>query len=152
MDYNPYWIRRITMKTIHKITACVSILAATIFISAQSDGQRGPHKPPQEAIDACKDKADNDSCTFTGRNQDQLEGTCHKGPDGQGELACHPKPPKEALDACQGKAERDACSFTGRNQENVQGTCMKGPKGEGELACRPEHMPKPMDDQGAPKN
>lgn len=132
------------MKTKRKLGVCLSIMAASIFISASSEpvAPGAPHMPPQEALDACKSKMDNDDCSFVGRNQENIEGKCHKGPNGQGELACMPKPPKEAVDACQGKAENDACSFTGKNQEQLTGTCLKGPMGQGEMACVPlMHMP-----------
>ncbi len=107
----------------------------------EGKGQRPPG-PPQVAIDACKGKAKNDVCSFSGMNNMTLEGTCFQRPDGQGALACLPKPPKIAIDACNGKAVGDSCSFTGLRNNNVTGTCFKRPGAE-EVACRPAHPPRP---------
>lgn len=52
-----------------------------------SDGRRGP---PPEAITACEGKSINDSCSFTGRRDDTIEGTCI-APQGVDELACAPE-------------------------------------------------------------
>ena len=38
--------------------------------------QRGPHKPPPEALAACDGKASGASCSFTGRQGEALTGTC----------------------------------------------------------------------------
>lgn len=43
----------------------------------QNDERRGPPRhPPQEAIDACVDKAENEAVTFAGRNGDDVAATC----------------------------------------------------------------------------
>lgn len=77
-------------------SACAAFLlvfsAATLADEGQ--GKQGPrpgHKPPQVAIDACSGKNDGDACNFTGRNNDNIEGSCRRGPRQEHELACVPK-------------------------------------------------------------
>lgn len=59
-------------------------------------GQRGEHHhrpPPPEAIAACQGKANGEACSFTGRENRALAGTCFVPPQGNGEnhpLACRP--------------------------------------------------------------
>jgi hypothetical protein len=57
-------------------------------------GQNGPHRgPPPAAIDACKGKAAGAQCSFVGRNNQTLTGTCFVPPAiGQNgmPLACRP--------------------------------------------------------------
>ena len=64
-----------------------------------------PHhrRPPPQAIEACDGKKAGDACTFTGREGEQLSGTCFSPPaheskdasEGQGQgdrpMACRPK-------------------------------------------------------------
>ncbi len=53
-------------------------------------GQRPPHgPPPQVAIDACAKLTEGASCSFTGRRNDNVSGTCHTPPQ-QSSLACVP--------------------------------------------------------------
>lgn len=52
----------------------------------QRNGRRGP---PQVAIDACGSLSAGDACSFTGRNGEQLSGTCFAPKDR--ELACKPE-------------------------------------------------------------
>ncbi|MTW21552.1 hypothetical protein [Allochromatium palmeri] len=51
------------------------------------DGRRGP---PPEAIAACNSKSTNDSCSFTGRHDDTITGTCITPPDSD-QFACVPE-------------------------------------------------------------
>ncbi len=53
-------------------------------------GARPFRMPPQEAIAACAKLTLDAACTFTfdGRHH---EGTCRRGPEGQGPIACAPK-------------------------------------------------------------
>lgn len=54
-------------------------------------GERPRHGPPPEAIDACKGKAANAACTFTGRQGEKLTGTCFKPPEAADKpMACRP--------------------------------------------------------------
>jgi hypothetical protein len=51
-----------------------------------------PHKPPQEAFDACKSLTEGAACSVSFRGQ-TMNGTCRKGPHGESELACVPERP-----------------------------------------------------------
>ncbi len=70
----------------------VLLCTASPLSIAQSDersGRRGP--PPQEALDACSGKKESASCSFTGRNNDQVQGSCLAPPQGGSTLACAPE-------------------------------------------------------------
>ncbi len=50
--------------------------------SAEANEQRGGRRgPPPEAIDACAALVAGDSCSFTGRRDDKITGTCHAPQD-----------------------------------------------------------------------
>jgi hypothetical protein len=58
-----------------------ALFAATMIafvVSTQALAQERPQrgKPPQEAFDACTDKAEGDSVSFETRRGDAVEGTC----------------------------------------------------------------------------
>ena len=100
------------MKIRHIIIA--NILFSSLFMAAaqaedgqqgQRDGRRGP---PQVALDACVAKVAGDACTFNGRNNEELTGTCFE--PGERELACRP----EGHDRRQGGQR-------GQNPEDSQG-------------------------------
>jgi hypothetical protein len=81
------------MKTTNKTLIQLSLLAALFctcgIISAQPvEGQGGPHKPPQEAINACKSFSTGQECTFTSP-YGTVKGSCW-APEGK-PLACKPK-------------------------------------------------------------
>ena len=128
------------------IRIMLTILISVFYLSAYANqsGSDNPHPvaPAKESVDACNSKVSGDTCSFTGRNNNVFEGTCRKGPDGQGELACAPKPPKEAVDACSSKANGENCSFTGKNNDTVTGSCSTVPY-TNDVACRPANPPKP---------
>jgi hypothetical protein len=58
--------------------------------SARPGGGEGRRGPPPEAIEACEGKSANDPCSFTGRRDDTIEGTCFAPPDID-QLACAPE-------------------------------------------------------------
>lgn len=101
------------------------------------------HKPPQAAFDACKGASEGAACSVTFGDH-TMSGTCRKGPNGEGDLACAPDhppgPPPEAVEACKSAAEGDACHVT-LHGETFDGTCRKGPDGNSTLACAPPHPP-----------
>lgn len=79
--------------TIRTSLIIASAAAALVMGCSQQPPPRGPgdgHGPPQEAIDACKGQADGAACTAK-MGDKTVEGTCKKGPDNQGELACMPQ-------------------------------------------------------------
>ena len=115
-------------------------------------GPGRPHgPPPKEAFAACETLAEGVNCTVQLESR-SIEGTCRKGPEGQGELACAPNlpppggpgrphgPPPKAIKACEGLAESANCTVQIESR-SIEGTCRKGPEGQGELACAPNHPP-----------
>lgn len=73
------------------LTASTLILLISIPFTetyARPEGGRGG--PPAEAIEACADKAENDSCSFSSPRGDMVEGSCISPPRGEGSLACAP--------------------------------------------------------------
>jgi len=65
-----------------------ALSAASCLVSAQAaQGQGGPRKPPQEALDACKSQAAGQACSFTS-DRGAVTGTCW-APEGK-PLACKP--------------------------------------------------------------
>lgn len=122
--------------TIKSILLALSVLTAPMSVFAAE----GAKKVPQQAIDACASKAIGDSCSFTGRKNNTLEGTCRESRRMPGKTVCMPKPPQQAFDACNGKAEGDACTFTGRRDNTVNGNCKKSKHTEGKMICKPAKM------------
>lgn len=57
------------------------------LIALTNDHVRCP--PPPQAIDACKEKASGAACSFVGRNNKELTGTCFS-PNPERPLACRP--------------------------------------------------------------
>ena len=78
-----------------KSIACALVLATLISVETASakpagdDGQR--RGPPPEAIEACADKSEGDSCGFSGRQGEAVEGTCFAPPSEGKALACKPE-------------------------------------------------------------
>ena len=123
--------------TKHLMIAGALAITALPFAIAQADR---PHRPPpKEAFDACNNKQAGDACSVTFGDR-TITGTCSKGPDGQGALACKPDrppgPPPEAVDACAKSKQGDACSVS-LGDHTISGTCENGPDGNGPLACKP---------------
>ena len=79
----------------HKLKlASASLLTCLLYtsLSCAAPNDRGrPQGPPPEAIDACANLSEGDSCSFTGRRDDTVEGTCMRPPEGGDELACAPE-------------------------------------------------------------
>jgi hypothetical protein len=55
----------------------------------QGNGQQNGHQLPQAAMDACANLVENSSCSFIGRNQNTVSGTCGTPPNST-QLACMP--------------------------------------------------------------
>jgi hypothetical protein len=47
-----------------------------IAVAAAADDRRGRRGPPEQAIDACSEAQEGDACSFVGRRDDSLTGTC----------------------------------------------------------------------------
>ena len=124
-----------------------SSAAATTATADAGDRPPAP-RPPIASIDACASSAAGDACAFDVDGH-HVTGTCRRGPDDQGPLACAPdhpppppKPPQEALDACVGLAAGDACAVTLPDGTTLDGACRTPPDGSA-LVCAPDGPPPP---------
>jgi|DEB19_MinimDraft_2_1074335.scaffolds.fasta_scaffold25884_2 hypothetical protein len=71
------------------LAVCALALSACCVLSAQpADGKGGPHKPPPEALAACKAVGSGSACSFMSPHG-AVTGTCW-APEGK-PLACKPK-------------------------------------------------------------
>jgi hypothetical protein len=126
--------------TKHLMIAGALAVVALPFAIARADGPERPgRRPPKQAFEACANKQVGDACSVTFGDR-TITGTCSKGPDGQGALACKPDrapgPPPEAVEACAKSKQGDACSVS-LGDHTISGTCETGPDGQGPLACKP---------------
>ncbi|HVW24243.1 MAG TPA: hypothetical protein VHC69_02685 [Polyangiaceae bacterium] len=129
------------MNTSTRLIFSLSVFGTLVAASgAYADAPPPPHGPPKEAVDACVNRAEGDSCTVT-FGERSVNGTCEKAPSG--ELACRPNgpppPPPEAFEACAKASAGDACTVT-FHEHTLNGTCERFP-GESALACRPSSPP-----------
>ncbi|MBC7619095.1 MAG: hypothetical protein H7293_08930 [Candidatus Saccharibacteria bacterium] len=82
-EYCPRYVRLL------KLSVLTCALTAAVGIGAQPVEVRGPHrKPPQEALDACKNASSGQDCSFTSPHG-AVKGSCW-APEGK-PLACKPK-------------------------------------------------------------
>ena len=68
---------------------CVLTLHSALAAAQPENGKR--RGPPPEAIAACADASQGDSCSFTGRQGEDLQGSCITPPRASDELACLPQ-------------------------------------------------------------
>lgn len=78
------------MTTFAKTLACSLLLVLPMVVSANPGGDRPPGPPP-EAIEACETLQVDDVCSFEGRDDELLTGTCMEGPRSDLPLACAPE-------------------------------------------------------------
>lgn len=64
------------MKTIYPFILCAGSILFSGNLLAQEDNQKRGHKPPQEAVTACKGKSEGDIVSFETPHGDTVEGTC----------------------------------------------------------------------------
>lgn len=81
------------MINVRQILARSSLMAALacfsgLLLAQAPEGQGGPRKPPQEALDACKSLSAGQECGFTSP-QGSVKGSCWAPEDKP--LACKPK-------------------------------------------------------------
>lgn len=72
-----------------KFVTLAVVLAAPLAVFASPERGERPGPPP-EAIEACASAEEGDACSFEGRNDDIVEGTCMPGPVPELPLACRP--------------------------------------------------------------
>ena len=73
--------------------ACLTLIlltatSATADDSENANQERQQRRPPPAAIEACAAAVQGDRCTFAGRNNEQVEGSCFAPADKP--LACRP--------------------------------------------------------------
>lgn len=71
----------------------ISLLPIFVSLSVSAHegkhhGKEGHHRPPKEAVEACKDKAADAACTFKGFRGQDMSGVCKA--HGDKPLACKP--------------------------------------------------------------
>lgn len=78
------------MKKLSLMLALITVLTACAA-NAEPGSERGGHRgPPPEALEACATLSEGDACSFSGRDDEDLAGSCFPPPQGDGELACRP--------------------------------------------------------------
>ena len=69
------------------LMAAISCLSSLV-LAQSAEGKDGPHRPPPEALDACKSLSAGQDCSFNGP-RGAVTGSCW-APEGK-QLACKPK-------------------------------------------------------------
>ncbi len=83
-------LRNNTLKNVLTASALILLISMPFTETYAQQGGRGG--PPEEAIEACADKAANDTCSFSSPRGDMVEGSCLSPPGGRdGPLACAPE-------------------------------------------------------------
>lgn len=86
-------MNHLSQQTIRALIASAAVAALTAcgaLNAQQAPRHEGGHKPPPEAIEACKSLKSGDDCSFTAK-QGEAKGNCW-APEGK-PLACKPKKP-----------------------------------------------------------
>lgn len=70
-------------QTRRNLTVVLACLLGTISLASFARPGQGdqPRMPPLEAIEACESLSEGDSCSFEGRRDDTVEGTCSLPPE-----------------------------------------------------------------------
>lgn len=81
-----------TLKKRVSTAALLSLLTLhSAFAAAQPDNSKQRSGPPPEAIAACAEAQQDDSCSFSGRRGEELEGSCIAPPHENDQLVCAPE-------------------------------------------------------------
>lgn len=65
-------------------------LLLSLGAQAQISSPPPAHRPPKEAVQACDQKKDGDTCTFVSHKSENVEGKCLTSPAKHKPLACKP--------------------------------------------------------------
>ena len=73
-----------------------SLLLAPLAEAKNLQGREGARRgPPQEAFDACANQSEDSTCSFTGRREETVQGTCkaprHRSAEQVDSLVCAPE-------------------------------------------------------------
>ncbi len=82
-------------KSLSRLLAAMTCAASLSVYAADDNDSRKPLQgkaPPQAAIDACKGLTEKDSCQFTARDNQEIDGVCSLPPKNSevSTLACRP--------------------------------------------------------------
>lgn len=84
-------------RILQSFTLAALVAFALPAVASERPAPRPDRRPPPEAFAACEGLEEGAACTVLTPNEEaEIEGTCRRGPDGKGELACapiHPGPP-----------------------------------------------------------
>lgn len=69
----------------------LTLMVLTTRSTAQPSQNGRPSGPPTVAIEACANAEQGNSCSFSGRRGETIQGTCRTGPNGEEQLACAPE-------------------------------------------------------------
>lgn len=80
-----------TLRDITLATVLASYLVSGIA-NAENNQQSGKRRgPPPQAIEACADQTEGETCSFTGRRSEEVTGTCIVPRGDEESLACAPE-------------------------------------------------------------
>lgn len=79
------------MKRLITVLLVTTLLTVTAYAQDDADNERkkGHRGPPEAALEACASSVQGDPCSFEGRRDEMVEGTC-EAPDDK-PLACRPE-------------------------------------------------------------
>lgn len=116
-----------------------------------------PHRPPQEAFEACEGKNEGDMASLTTPQGDTVNGTCQmiegelvlvpENAPGDGPPQGEHQPPQEAVSACENLNEGASCEVVTPHGDIIAGTCQAL---QDLLACVPNDRPQGPPPGGAP--
>jgi len=69
----------------------IALLVTSGFSIARADDNKPKWTPPQQAFDVCAKAKQGDPCSFKGRHDRDMHGTCEVPKDGGKALVCRPQ-------------------------------------------------------------
>lgn len=84
-------------KSLSRLLAAMTCAASlSVYAANENEPPRGgdkPHRPPQAALDACKNSTESATCQFIGRNNETVSGTCAvpRNSEDKSTLVCRPE-------------------------------------------------------------
>lgn len=79
------------MRRLITVLLATTLLTGTAYAQddADNDRKKGRRGPPEAALEACASSVQGDPCSFEGRRDEMVEGTCEARDDKP--LACRPE-------------------------------------------------------------
>lgn len=69
----------------------ITIILASARTDAEEEKSEEEKRPPREAVEACETASEGDACSFSGREGENVSGSCAAPPERP--LACRPDHP-----------------------------------------------------------